>query len=101
MPILDIVVNAAGVQSQGITRMRRLAPLARLVVVAAVVGWLNYHATDDVQAVAAALLIAGFGFSFWRPRLVWIFVLVLWLSRPISGVIAPAHKYTTRMCRRH
>ena len=41
--------------------MRRLVPGLLLVLVDVVIGWLNYHASDDVQPVAAALIVAGFG----------------------------------------
>jgi hypothetical protein len=82
-------------------RMRRLVPLVALVMAAGVIGWLNYHATDDVQPVAAALLFAGFGFSFWRPRLAWMFVIVLWLAVPISGVIADANNYHPGLMKPH
>jgi uncharacterized RDD family membrane protein YckC len=81
--------------------MRRLVPLVPLAMVAGVIGWLNYHATDDVQPVAAALLIAGFGFSFWRPRLAWMFVIVLWLAVPISSVIADANNYHPGLLKPH
>jgi hypothetical protein len=81
--------------------LRKLVPWLLLVAVAAIVGWLNYHATDDVQLVAAALLIAGFGFSFWQPRLAWIFVLVLWLAVPISGVIADANNFHPGLVKPH
>jgi hypothetical protein len=64
-----------------------------LALVATIIGWLNYHATDDVQAVAAGLLLAGFGFSVWRPRFAWLFVLVLWLAIPFSSVVADANNY--------
>jgi hypothetical protein len=74
--------------------LRRWSAWGLLALVAALIGWLNYHATDDVQAVAAGLLLAGFGFSFWRPRWAWLFVLVLWLAIPLSSVVADANNYT-------
>jgi uncharacterized membrane protein YccC len=81
--------------------MRRLIPWTLLVLVAAVLGWLNYHASDDVQPVAAGLLLAGFGFSFWRPRLAWLFVVVLWLAIPLSGVVADANNYHPGLAKPH
>ncbi len=58
-----------------------------------VIGWLNYHASDDVQAVAAALLAAAFGFAVWRPRAAWWVVPALWLAVPVSGAIANANHH--------
>jgi hypothetical protein len=72
-----------------------------LVVVAALLGWLNYRATDDVQAVAAGLLLAGFGFSYWRPRWAWLFVLVLWLAIPLSAIYAAQYNFDTTFSRPH
>lgn len=72
-----------------------------LALTAVLLGWLNYHATDDVQAVAMGLLLAGFGFSFWRPRLAWLFVLVLWLAIPLSGVVADANNYRPGVTHAH
>ena len=82
-------------------QLRRLLPWALLVVVAAVLGWLNYHAADDVQPVAGGLIVAGFGYALWRPRLAWLFVIVLWLSIPISGVVADAGNYHPGLVKPH
>lgn len=81
--------------------MRGLVLWVPLVTVAGLVGWLNYRATDDVQPVAAVLLLAGFGFSFWRPRLTWMFVLLLWLAVPLSGLIADANNYHPGLLKPH
>jgi hypothetical protein len=98
----DIVLGALDAHKRnGGKRMRRLIPWTLLVLVAAVLGWLNYHSSDDVQPVAAGLLLAGFGFSFWRPRLAWLFVAVLWLAIPISGVVADANNYHPGLAKAH
>jgi hypothetical protein len=73
------------------TALLRLSAWGLLALIAVSIGWLNYHATDDVQAVAAGLLVAAFGFSYWRPRLAWLFVLVLWLAIPLSSIVAGAN----------
>ena len=75
------------------TALLRWSASGLLALIALFIGWLNYHATDDVQAVAAVLLLAAFGFSYWRPRLAWLFVLVLWLAIPLSSIIAGANDY--------
>jgi hypothetical protein len=73
--------------------MKRLLPAVLLLAVDVVIGWLNYHAADDVQPVAAALIVAGFGFTFWRPRLAWLFIPALWLAVPASSVVGYAANY--------
>jgi hypothetical protein len=72
-------------------RALRPGPVVRLVLLAlgaAVVGWLNFHATDDVQPVAAALLIIGFGFGAHRPGRAWLAALLLFAAVPVSGAWA-------------
>jgi hypothetical protein len=76
-----------------VTGLRRWSPWGLLTLDAAFVGWLNYQATDDVQAVAAVLLLSAFGFSYWRPRWAWLFVLVLWLAIPLSSIVADANSF--------
>jgi len=73
--------------------MKRLVPWLVLLACDVLLGWMNYHATDDVQPVAAGLIAAGFGFALWRPRLVWLVVPLLWLAIPISCVVADANNY--------
>jgi len=73
--------------------MKRLLPAVLVLAVDVVIGWLNYHAADDVQPVAAALIVAGFGFTFWRPRLAWLFIPALWLAIPASSVVGYATNY--------
>ena len=71
-------------------------PLLRwtlLALAAAVVGWLNFHASDDVQPVAAALLVFGFGFGLHRPGRAWLFAMLLFAAVPFSGVWADAAGY--------
>jgi hypothetical protein len=75
------------------TGPKRLLRWALLGLGAAVVGWLNFHASDDVQPVAAALLLFGFGFGAHRPRMAWLFALVLFAAVPISGAWADAVSY--------
>ena len=79
----------------------RWSALALLALIAVFIGWLNYHATDDVQAVAAGLLLAGFGFSYWRPRWAWLFVIVLWLAIPLSSIVADANNYRPGLAAPH
>ena len=73
--------------------MKRLLPWALLAASEVVIGWLNFHASDDVQPVAAALILAGFGFGYYRPRQAWLFAGLLWLAIPISGIYADAVNY--------
>jgi hypothetical protein len=63
------------------------------VLCAAGVGWMNLHATDDVQPVAAALILAGIGFGAYRPRWAWLFALLLFAAVPASGLWADAASY--------
>ena len=70
--------------------MKRLLPWALLAASEVALGWLNFHASDDVQPVAAALILAGFGFGYYRPRQAWLFAGLLWLAIPISGIYADA-----------
>jgi hypothetical protein len=72
---------------------RPAAALVLLVLVDVVIGWLNYHASDDVQLVALALILAGFGFTYWRPRWGWLFVLLLWVAVPVSSMLGNANNY--------
>lgn len=71
----------------------RLLPWGLLVAADIVLGWLNFHASDDVQPVAAALILAGFGFGYYRPRQAWLFAGLLWLAIPVSGIYADAVNY--------
>lgn len=78
---------------EGGWRVRRWLPWLLLVLVDVVIGWLNYHASDDVQPVAAALIVAGFGFVLWRPRWAWFFIPALWLAIPASSIAGYATNY--------
>jgi hypothetical protein len=73
--------------------VKRLLPWITLALVDVLLGFGNYHASDDVQPVAAGLLVAGFAFAFWRPGLVWLLVPLLWLSVPASSFIADLNNY--------
>jgi hypothetical protein len=98
----DVILNAVDAHGRtGGKKMRRLVPWVLLVLVDVALGWLNYHATDDVQPVAAGLLVAGFGFAFWRPRQAWLFVPLLWLAIPLSSVVADAGNYHPGLLKPH
>jgi hypothetical protein len=70
-----------------------LAAAAVLLASDVAIGWLNYHASDDVQLVALALIVAAFGFAAWRPRWAWLFVLLLWFAVPLSSIVGYANNY--------
>lgn len=78
---------------EGDIGLKRLLPWALFAVSEVVIGWLNFHASDDVQPVAAALILAGFGFGYYRPRRAWLFAGLLWLAIPLSGIYADALNY--------
>jgi hypothetical protein len=90
--VFDVVRGAVDAHVRGM-RPAQLLRRALLVLCAAVVGWLNFHATDDVQPVAAALLVFGFGFGISRPGRAWLYALVLFAAVPLSGVWADAVSY--------
>ena len=73
--------------------MKRLLPWLLLAASEAVIGWLNFHASEDVQPVAAALLLAGFGFGYYKLRQAWLFAGLIWLAIPITGIYADAVNY--------
>ena len=73
--------------------MKRVVPWAVLVACDAAIGWMNFHATDDVQAVAAALVVAGFGYGLYRPGRAWLFAALLFLVIPLSAAYADAVGY--------
>lgn len=90
--VLDVLRGALDAH----VRELRPGPLVRralLAVCAVAVGWLNFHASDDVQPVAAALLVFGFGFGLHRPGRAWLYALVLFAAVPLSGVWADAVSY--------
>jgi len=90
--VLDVVRGALDAH----VRSARRGPLQRwalLAACAAVVGWLNFHASDDVQPVAAALLFFGFGFGAHRPGRAWLAAVALFAAVPLSGVWADAVSY--------
>jgi hypothetical protein len=90
----DVALGALDAhRREGGLRMRRIVPGLLLLLVDVVIGWLNYHASDDVQPVAAALIVAGFGFTLWRPRLAWLFIPALWVAVPASSVVGYATNY--------
>jgi hypothetical protein len=85
--VLDVVRGALDAH----VREMRPGPLVRrglLALCAAAVGWLNLHTTDDVQPVAAALLVFGLGFGAHRPARAWLYAVVLFAAVPVSGVWA-------------
>jgi len=90
--LFDIVRGALDAHVREVRR----GPLLRLGLLALgafVVGWLNLHTTDDVQPVAAALLVFGFGFGAHRPSRAWLFALALFAAVPLSGLWAQTVSY--------
>jgi hypothetical protein len=72
---------------------RRLLPWLALLAAALLVCWLDFHAGDDVQPVAGALLVLGFGFGWRRPRRAWLAALLLFLAVPLAEVARDALAY--------
>lgn len=73
--------------------MRRMVPWVVLASCDVLIGWMNFHAGADVQAVAAALLLAGFAFGAHGPRRAWLYVLLLFAAVPLSGAYVGAVNY--------
>ena len=86
---LDVVRGALDAHVRA-ARPRGLLRWALLGLGSAAVGWLNFHAGDDVQPVAAALLLLGVGFGLDRPRRAWLPALVLFAAVPASQAWANA-----------
>jgi hypothetical protein len=98
----DIVTGALDAHArEGNLAMRRVLPWLFLLLSDLVIGWLNFHASDDVQPVAAALIVAGFGFGAYRPRLLWLYVPLLWLAVPVSGAYADVVNYHPGLVKPH
>ena len=87
--MLDVVAGALDAHVHAV-RPGGLARWALLGLSSAVVGWLNFHTTDDVQPVAAALLVLGFAFGLDRPRRASLTALVLFAAVPVSEAMANA-----------
>jgi len=86
---LDVVGGALDAQARdAAARPGRLLRWALLALCAAVVGWLDVHATDDVQPVVAALLVFGFGFGAHRPARAWLAALALFAAVPLAELWA-------------
>lgn len=68
-------------------KMRPMAalPWLLLVPIDTLLAIGNVKATDDVQPVAAGLLVAAFGYGFFKPGLAWLFALMLFAAIPISS----------------
>jgi hypothetical protein len=64
-----------------------------LLVIDAALAWGNLHATDDVQPVVLLLVLASFGFGFYRPKWSWLFALLLFAAIPASTIWAYASNY--------
>jgi hypothetical protein len=94
--VMDVIRGAVDAHLRSL-RPGPLVRLALLALCAVVVGWLNFHATDDVQPVAAALQIFGFGFGAHRPRTAWLATLLLFAAVPVSQVWANAALYHSGM----
>ena len=90
--VFDVVRGALDAHAREVRR-GPLLRLGLLALAAFVVGWLNLHTTDDVQPVAAALLVFGFGFGAHRPGRAWLFALALFAAVPLSGLWAQAVSY--------
>jgi hypothetical protein len=73
--------------------VKRLRPWAILVACDVLIGWMNFHAADDVQPVAAALMLGGFGFGLYWPGRAWLYAVILFLAIPVSGAYANALNY--------
>ncbi len=68
----------------------RFVPWLALAIAAALIGWMDFHVNDDVQPVAGALLVLGFGFGAYRPRRAWLFAVALFLAVPGAEVARDA-----------
>jgi hypothetical protein len=75
---------------EGGMKTKRWVPWAVLLACEGAIGWVNLRATDDVQPVAGALMLAGFGFGLYRPWRAWLFAVLLFVAIPISGAYADA-----------
>ena len=87
--VLDVARGALDAHLRG----ARPGPALRWALLAlggALVAWLNYQASDDVQPVAAALLLLGFAFGAHRPGRAWLYALLLFAAVPASGAWANA-----------
>jgi len=93
--VLDVARGALDAHVRAAARPGPALRAALLVLCAAAVGWLDFHASDDVQPVAAALLVFGFGFGLHRPARAWLYALALFSAVPLSEVWASAahHAY--------
>ena len=88
--VLDVARGALDAHRRAGSIARFALPTALLLLVEVTIGWLNYHASDDVQPVAGALILGGFAYTLWRPRWAWAWVLLLWLAVPLSSLVAYA-----------
>jgi hypothetical protein len=70
-----------------------------LALCGAAIGWLNFHAADDVQPVAGGLLAVGFGFGLHRPRRAWLSAALLALAVPVSEAWRDAAGYHPLLAR--
>jgi hypothetical protein len=100
--VLDVARGALAARLEDWSRHGpRLLPWLLLVLCGAVIGWLNFHASDDVQPVAAALLLSGGAFGLHRPGRAWLFAALLFLAVPLSGAWADAVSYHPGPLRPH
>jgi hypothetical protein len=87
--LIDVLRGAVDARVRaGALNAKRWVPWAVLLACGLATGWMNVRATDDVQPVAAALMLAGFGFGLYRPSRAWLFAVLLFLAIPISGAYA-------------
>lgn len=89
---LDVLWGALDAHLRSI-RPETVLRLALLAAGGALIGWLNYQATDNVQPVAAALLLFGFPFGLHRPTHAWLYALLLFAAVPLSGAWADVVSY--------
>jgi hypothetical protein len=82
--VLDVLRGAVEAHAREM-RPGEMARCALLALCTLVAGWLNVHTTDDVQPVAAALLVFGFGLGAHRPSRAWAYALLLAAAVPLSG----------------
>jgi len=63
--------------------------LSLCVIAAALIGWIDFHATE-VQPAVLLLLVCGAAIAWLQPRYAWIVALVLGLSIVVTYFVAEA-----------
>ncbi len=67
-------------------KLKTVLVLAIALMLAALAGWVDVHNTD-VQPAVACLLAFSFGLALARPRLWWLWALLVGLSIPVAHLI--------------